>query len=108
MSTNGFVSFGDPSHLRRGALFSFLNTPVIAPLWAEFDFRSSGSLYYRTSRDSVLLKMVADIIANENPELNGFHPTSCVVITWFQALIFSRRFEEVNPVAFFSGATFVL
>ena len=31
----------------------------------------------------------------ENPELRNFRPTSCIVVTWFQALIFSRQFPEV-------------
>ena len=96
VSTNGYISLRDPGNLRSGSQFFFINTaPIIGPLWEEFDFRSTGIVFYRTSRENVSLEMVADIIAKENPELLNFRPTSCVVVTWFQALIFSRQFPEV-------------
>ena len=87
ISTNGFFSFEAPPELHRRTLYSSLAIPLIAPLWADFDFRSSGAVYYRTSQDSALLERVAFVVASSNPELVGFNPTSCLIITWHQASI---------------------
>ena len=89
MSTNGFVLFGAPSNSLRVSSFSLSSVPVIAPFWEDFDFRSSGTVYYRTSQDDGILNKVAEVIAAENDDFSSYHPTQCVVVTWSEALLFT-------------------
>ena len=84
MSTNGYVLFGALSNSLRVSSFSL--SPVIAPFWEDFDFRSSGTVYYRTSQDDGILNKVAEVIATENDDFSSYRPTQCVVVTWSEAL----------------------
>lgn len=58
--------------------------PLIAPLWADFNFRDSGNVFYRIDTNMDTLDRVAEIIANSNPIYGDFRPTMAVVVTWFQ------------------------
>ncbi len=58
--------------------------PVIAPLWADLDFRFRGRIYYRKTQDSGILEQVVDMIADMNPGLSGYQPTLAVIVTWFE------------------------
>ena len=69
--------------------FSASTTPLVAPLWADFDFRDTGSVYHRVSRDDYILDKAASRIAAMNPDLASYRPTLCVIATWFQATLFS-------------------
>ena len=90
VSTNGYLSFEAPPEVHHHALFNSILIPLIAPFWSDFDFRISGTVYYRTSQDSMLLSEIAEAVVSSNPEFDGFQPTSCVVVTWSQASLFSE------------------
>lgn len=95
ISTNGFITFESPAEVFHWSLLSALPVPLIAPLWAEFDFTSSGSVYYRTSQDRELLERVAAIVVHENPNLDDFHPILLIVVTWFRASFLSVTISQV-------------
>ena len=96
ISTNGFISFESPPSRLRISSFSVSPVPVIAPLWADFDFREAGFVYYRVSQDEMLLNQVARKISSRNSEFSDYRPTLCVVVTWSQALLFSTEFLQTT------------
>ena len=67
--------------------------PLIAPLWADLNFRQGGSLYYRVTKDMDFLDNVAERIRTENVAYEGYRPTQALVATWFQSRIFSGNFS---------------
>ena len=69
--------------------FGASTTPLIAPLLADFDFRDTGSVYHRVSRDKFILDMAASRIAAANPGFASYRPTLCVIVTWVHATSFS-------------------
>lgn len=89
MSTNGFVLFGAPPNSLHASSFSASPVPVIAQFWEDFDFRDSGTVYYRTSQDDTILDNVALVIAAENDDFSSYRPTQCVIVTWSEAILFS-------------------
>ena len=97
ISTNGFVSFAPPTgqHVNQ---FASNNFPLIAPLSADFDFRVLGRVYYRVvDQNCVLMPVVANKIQSLNAGLHAsFQPTLCVVVTWFEANLFSASQDLVN------------
>lgn len=91
VSHNGLVSFEEyyhPSDIRSFPLTS-LPVPLIAPLWTTFLPTLSGPVYHRTAQDSDTLGKVAQMIIDENSELEGYTPSIAVIISWYEA-----RFPE--------------
>ncbi len=68
----------------------------MAPLGGDFDFRDSGSVYHRVSRDDFILDMVARRIAAKNEDFVDYRPTLCVISTWFKAVLFSTTFHDTE------------
>ena len=67
--------------------------PLIAPLWADFNFRDSGTVYYNViyESDQEALNNVLQVIKHELAHANGqtisydsFNPNVAVIITWFR------------------------
>ena len=58
--------------------------PLIAPLWADFNFRDSGTIYYEVSSEPSLLETVAKEVQVNDSAYAGFTPTEAVIVTWFQ------------------------
>lgn len=98
VSTNGLILFSDPSgSLTNVRALPTCNLPLVAALWEDFDFRASGSMFFRTATnksDATLLDSVASKISQMNPDLSGFRPTLVVVVTWFEAILFSGQFSN--------------
>ena len=69
--------------------------PMIAPLWADFNFRDQGTIYYRVTNDSKTLSEIVERIARHNSNYAEYVPTEAVIVTWFQ----SRLFESRNMVS---------
>ena len=87
ISTNGFISFQDRWDFYIVERFPreiapFL--PLIAPLWADFNFRDSGTIFYRVATDAATLNQVTDALCARNTLYADFRPTLAVVVTWFQ------------------------
>ena len=90
ISTNGLLSFeeGFDSYIAA----QFLSVPIIAPLWADFNFRDAGTIYYRVTTDDSILDAVVEYIGDRNKNYDEFRPTMAVVVTWFQSKVL--RIEE--------------
>lgn len=76
--------------------FPFSSVPLIAPLWADYDFREAGNVYYRVTDDETILVRVKEIIVEINPGFGDFDPVSCIIVTWSEASLFSRLFSAVS------------
>ena len=97
VSTNGFISFGGEfveDSFDVGLFFDGVPYPMIAPLWADFNFREEGTIYYRVTNDKEILDKIAKRIARHNFDYTHYSPTVAVIITWFQ----SRLFESSTVV----------
>lgn len=88
ISTNGLVSFESAFKLHIPTSFPRRTgpfVPLIAPLWADFNFRDAGRIYYRVTNDSSTLDTVAEAISGKNDLYTEYKPTLAVVVTWFQS-----------------------
>ena len=86
ISTNGLISLGEPFdfHIHEDIpRFSPPYVPLIAPFWADFNFRDAGAIYYRETDDPAVLKLAE--------ERTGFSPTMAVVVTWFQSQLLGQQ-----------------
>ena len=73
---------------RRGVNSIF---PMIAPLWADFNFREEGRIFYRVANDNSTLAAIAERIARHNRNYTDYAPTEAVIVTWFQSRLFERN-----------------
>ena len=94
ISTNGLVSFQSPFSSFNPSSFPTTPVPVIAPLWANFDF-VTGTVYYRVSTDEATLARVSRMINDSNPDFHEFIPSLCAVVTWSEATLFTNRSSKV-------------
>ena len=68
--------------------------PIIAPLWADYNFRIYGSIYYRVTTDPHTLARAKELIAGSNPvSFSEFWPTRGIVVTWSDAILLSRTLD---------------
>ena len=74
------------------------NPPLIAPFWADYSFKESGTIYYRVVNDNATLSHVAQKIVNASVAFRGYTPTSAVIVTWFQSKVFRLQSNVVNMV----------
>ena len=95
ISTNGLVSFQSPFSSFNPSSFPITPVPVIAPLWADFDFRETGTVYYRVSTDEATLARVSRMINDSNPDFHEFIPSLCAVVTWSEATLFANTLSKV-------------
>ena len=69
--------------------------PLVAPLWADFNFRDSGTIFYRVTTDNSTLEAVIGVIRSLNSNYSNFKPTMAVVVTWLQSELL-RSTDEVS------------
>ena len=94
LSVNGILSFQSSFTSFRVIEFPSTLVPVIAPLWADFNFRDSGDIYYRVTQDEKTLRKFTDLISDENPIFRDYHPKECVIVTWSFANLSSQELGE--------------
>ena len=92
MSTNGVISFRSKFDSFNPVPFPSSLEPLIAPLWADFDFREFGNIYYRVTLDQKTLTKFSKIVSEKNPNIS-YHPTLCVIMTWHSATLYSNNFR---------------
>lgn len=69
---------------------------VVAPFWADVDNRRAGKVFYRESKNPViLLKATADISCYF-PEFPSFVSTWVLIATWYQVTFFGG--SSITPV----------
>ena len=78
------MAFQSPfvSYLPQKFTSLFTSNPLIAPLWMPYDMRDYGSVFYRSTTDADILNIVADMIADLNPNFSHYRPDLAVVVTW--------------------------
>ena len=74
---------------------------MIAPLWADYDLRVTGAVYFRATSNQDTLNQVVEMLADMNPALSDYQPTLALVVTWFEPRLHS-------DVATFSGPPVVV
>ena len=71
--------------------------PLIAPLWADFNFRDSGTILYRLATDNKTLAAVTEVIRNiTSMNYSEFRPTLAVIVTWLQSKLLRNEAVEVS------------
>ncbi len=98
ISSNGLILFAYDDQFLSYAVSSFPRKsrpylPLIAPLWADFNFRDSGTIFYRLATDNSTLDNVASIIGDRTPNYAEFRPTLAVVVTWLQNKLLRSEVE---------------
>ena len=110
MSTNGLLSFRESFNEFRVSQFPRVSSdavPIIAPLWADYNFRQRGNLYYRITENDATLARARQLIAKGNKAgFNEFLPSRCVVVTWVNAVLFARMLDDIE-VCYFSPFTII-
>ena len=103
MSTNGFISVQGDFNTNSFEVADFFPRedvhsifPMIAPLWADFNFREEGRIFYRVTNDSSTLTAIAERIANHNHNYTDYAPTEVVIVTWFQSRVFERNIQVLR------------
>ena len=109
VSTNGVISF--QSEFTNFIISSFPSStvPLIAPLWADFDFRSRGTVFYRIAKDEESTAKAKEIIIGANANFTEYYPSFCVIVTWSEATLFSDNEIDSTSVSInlFPGKTLV-
>ena len=93
MSTNGLLSFREAFsqfHVTAFPRISNDNVPIIAPLWADYNFREIGSVYYRVTEDVATLARAKELITKHQNGSDEFSPSLCVVVSWVDAVLLTR------------------
>ena len=99
ISTNGLILFDYDDQFQSYALSVLPRRtqpylPIIAPLWADFNFRDSGNVFYRLTTDSETLERVSSILKNlTGPSYSEFSPNLAVIVTWFQSKLLRSEME---------------
>ena len=96
VNNNGIISFD-------GAVSSFTpesfplqnNRALIAPYWADVDTRGTGTVYYRESQDTDLLRRARDDIFMAFSGRIRFQPVFLFIATWDRVGYFSRQTDRV-------------
>ena len=99
VSTNGVISFQSKFTNYLISSFPSSSVPLIAPLWADFDFRSKGNVFYRNTKDETTLDRAREIIIATNANFTEYYPSFCVIVTWSEATLFSDSQIDSTPVS---------
>ena len=97
-STNGFISFEHEIDLNSFAVRSFPRpgsslSPMIAPLWADFNFRDGGTLFYRVTNEPEILGSLTNKLIEHNSAYMSYRPTEAVIVTWFQGRLLENNMQ---------------
>ncbi|XP_038138318.1 sushi, nidogen and EGF-like domain-containing protein 1 [Cyprinodon tularosa] len=89
VNNNGLVSF-----LREVSQFTPVAFPiagdrrVVAPFWADVDNRLAGSVFFRESQDSSILRRASGDVRTYFAEFPDFNATWVLISTWHQVTFF--------------------
>ena len=105
MSTNGLLSFREAFNEFRVTAFPRISSdtvPIIAPLWADYNFRERGNVYYRVTEDTTTLIRAKELITEYQNGFDEFSPSLCVIVSWVDAALLTRSSNEnvVRPLLF--------
>ena len=78
-------------------VFPVSSVPLIAPLWADFDFRGQGHVFYRDTSHPEALIRAGELVTNTNEIYSDYSPEYVVIVTWSMARLFSNEID--TPVS---------
>ena len=82
VNLNGVLSFGKKFNIRLPQPFPYKSLALISPYWDNFDTSRNGDVYYRTTKDSTLLKRVQYHLQSIFTSAQEFSPSYLVIVTW--------------------------
>jgi len=93
ISVGGFFTASTPSSLP-------LSRPakIIAPYWADVDIGGTGNIYYRESKDPILLTRATGEIRAAFPLLNNVKITDLFIATWDSVGYFYNGTDKVRNI----------
>lgn len=100
VANNGAISFVNGLSAYNGQPFpvSYLNTPMLAPYWADVDTRAAngGTVWFRTSQDANFLKTISTDIGNSYLGGSTFNATFAQVVTWDRVGYYAYGTDKLN------------
>ena len=82
--------------------------PIIAPLWADYNFRKRGHVYYRVTADPATLARANELIYESNKiSFNDFSPTLGIIVTWADAVLLTRALDDIEVDIFNTAHVFL-
>ena len=83
MNSNGIVSFMKPTMMLPHQTFPVGEDIVlIAPFWSEVGIGATGEVFFRQTKNSLLLERAATEIQGAFSNYSDFVPTLLMVTTW--------------------------
>ena len=83
INDNGVISFDSRYNVRTPQSLPLSSTDrIIAPYWADVDFRASGDIYYRQTTDPSLLARATSEIRSALPSSQNVTITNLLIATW--------------------------
>ena len=102
MGDNGIISLNTSYNAWTPRLlpFSGPGSQFIAPYWADTDIRGTGQVYYRQTKDPVLLTRATNEIQRAFTLYQNLSVTNLFIVTWDAVGYFSIQTNKVCNVAF--------
>ena len=82
VNLNGVLSFKEKFNIPHPLPFPYESLALISPYWANFDTSRNGDVYYRTTKDSTLLKRAQHHLQSIFTSARDFSPSYLVIVTW--------------------------
>ena len=82
VNLNGVLSFKEKFNIPHPQPFPYKSLAMISPYWANFDTSRNGDVYYRTTKDSTLLKRAQYHLQSIFTSARDFSPSYLVIVTW--------------------------
>lgn len=83
----------------RPRLLPLNETKFIAPYWADADLREAGQIYYRQTKDPILLARASKEIQIAFPTSRNVIVTNLLIVTWDAVGYFLSRTNKVKSRA---------
>ena len=82
VNLNGVLSFKEKFNVPNPQPFPYKSLALIPPYWGNYDTSRNGDVYYRTTKDSTLLKRVQYHLQSIFTSARDFSPSYLVIVTW--------------------------
>ena len=90
----------DPKFLPQASSF-------IAPYWADTDLRGTGQVYYRQTKDPVLLARATNEIQTAFPSSKNVVVTNLLIATWDAVGYYSKHTDKVRTYTVYATCMYV-
>ena len=93
---NGIVSLNKSYNTYIPRLLPINGTQFIAPYWADFDLRGFGQIFYRQTKDPVLLARATNEIQRAFPLSQNTNVINLFIVTWDSVGYYNSRVDKVG------------